>query len=335
MAHAIAKDEVHVWYLFSDSVGEGAWLDACRSMMSAAERQRHERFAFDRHRRRFLISRGLLRTVLSRYADVEPAALQFVENEHGRPELARASILSPVRFNFSHTDGLLACAVALDREVGIDVEYLERHTADADVARRYFSPQEVADLQALPPSERRHAFFDYWTLKEAYVKARGMGLSIPLDQFTIHLAPDRPVTISFGPGLTDDPSSWQFARFRPGPAYRMALAVRRDAQSHIRIVTRDFAATLPFDAGASVSYVYREHVLEALAQHGLRPLHITPPDRAWKQVSELYCYELRKLRERFRRSEIQKNEYAGHVVTLRKRYRLLSVPISTWAARTP
>ena len=119
-----------------------------------------------------------------------------------------------LRFNLSHTDGLIACAVTIGREVGVDVEHIQRRLTH-DVAGRFFAPREVDDLKALPEDEQQRVFFDYWTLKEAYIKARGFGLALPLGDFAFTLAPPAPPQIAFEPAL----------RRRPGDvAVRAGLA---------------------------------------------------------------------------------------------------------------
>jgi 4'-phosphopantetheinyl transferase len=185
------------------------------------------RLVFGRDRRRFLLTRALVRTMLSRYAAVAPAEWAFITNDHGRPEiLDRPRGVPDLRFNLSHTEGLIACAVTIGREVGVDVEHVDRRLMH-DIAGRFFAPREVTDLKALPDSEQPRAFFDYWTLKEAYIKARGFGLALPLADFAFTLAPPAPPRIAFEPGLDDDPETWQFAQAWPTPHHRLALAVRR------------------------------------------------------------------------------------------------------------
>ena len=207
-----------------------AWAqrEAYLALMSADERERMARLVFDRDRRSFLLTRALVRTMLSRYAAVPPAGWTFIANVHGRPEiLDRPRGVPDLRFNLSHTDGLIACAVTIGREVGVDVEHIQRRLTH-DVAGRFFAPREVRDLKALPESEQPRAFFDYWTLKEAYIKARGFGLALPLADFAFTLAPPSPPRIAFEPSLDDDPETWQFAQDWPTPHHRLALAVRRE-----------------------------------------------------------------------------------------------------------
>ena len=235
---------VHVDLLDPSSPDAAAKLASYRSWMSPDEHARMARLVFERDRRRFLLTRALVRSALSRYAAVAPDRWSFVANVHGRPELAdRPRGVPDLRFNVSHTDGLIACAVTIGREVGVDVEHIGRRLIH-DIAGRFFAPREVRDLHALPADEQARVFFDYWTLKEAYIKARGFGLALPLADFAFTLAPPAPPSISFEPSLEDDPATWQFAQEWPTPQHRLGLAVRRegaDLPIRIRFVVPDAA----------------------------------------------------------------------------------------------
>jgi 4'-phosphopantetheinyl transferase len=221
-------DAVHVDLVHPDSADASARLDAYRALLSTDEIERMSRLIFARDRRRFLLTRALVRTTLSRYASVPPERWTFIANVHGRPEIFdRPRGVPDLRFNLSHTDGLIACAVTIGREVGVDVEHIGRRLT-YDVASRFFAPQEVADLKSLPADQQARVFFDYWTLKEAYIKARGFGLALPLGDFAFTLAPPSPPRITFEPALDDDPSTWQFFQDWPTPHHRLGLAVRRD-----------------------------------------------------------------------------------------------------------
>jgi 4'-phosphopantetheinyl transferase len=203
-------------------------LESYKALLSKDEQDRMARLVFDRDRRAFLITRALVRTMLSRYAGVAPADWRFIANVHGRPEILDRPPGAPdLRFNISHTDGLIACAVTIGREVGVDVEHINRHLTH-DVAGRFFAPNEVTDLRTLPDEDQRRVFFDYWTLKEAYIKARGFGLALPLGDFAFKLRPPGPPEITFEPSLEDDPSTWQFMQDWPTPQHRLGLAVRRE-----------------------------------------------------------------------------------------------------------
>ena len=166
--------------------------------------------------------------MLSTFADVKPADWPLAIDDHGRPHLAsRPSGAPDLRFNLSHTPGLVACAITVGREIGVDVERLGRRLVHDNIPERFFSAREVADLRARPDAEQRLVFFDYWTLKESYIKARGLGLALPLGQFSFVFTPGCAPIIDFAPELHDDPSSWQFGQFWPTTEHRMAVAVRR------------------------------------------------------------------------------------------------------------
>jgi 4'-phosphopantetheinyl transferase len=219
---------VHIDLLHTANADALAKLDAYRAWLSPDEHARMARFVFDRDRRAFLLTRALVRTTLSRYTSVAPADWQFIANAHGRPEiLDRPAGVPDLRFNLSHTDGLIACAVTIGREVGVDVEHIGRHLTH-DVAGRFFAPAEVTDLKRLSEADQHRVFFDYWTLKEAYIKARGFGLALPLGDFAFKLNPPHPPQIAFEPSLEDEPATWQFRQEWPTAQHRLALAVRRD-----------------------------------------------------------------------------------------------------------
>ncbi|HJU45097.1 MAG TPA: 4'-phosphopantetheinyl transferase superfamily protein [Vicinamibacterales bacterium] len=219
---------VHVDLVHTDGADAWAQHEAYRALLSKDEEERMARLIFERDRRRFLLTRALVRTMLSRYASVPPAQWSFIANVHGRPEiLDRPRGVPDLRFNLSHTEGLIACAVTIGREVGVDVEHIGRRLTH-DVAGRFFAPREVSDLKALPDDQQHKVFFDYWTLKEAYIKARGFGLALPLGDFAFTLSPPSPPSITFEPTLDDDPSTWQFFQDWPTPQHRLGLAVRRD-----------------------------------------------------------------------------------------------------------
>lgn len=223
---ALDPDEVHVWYAFTDEVRGADAIAACDALLSAEERARRDRFVFDRDRHVFRVSWALVRRTLSRYAPVDPAAWTFERNAHGKPEIAAGLPAAGLRFNLSHTAGLAACAVHRRRDVGVDVETLRRESATREIAERSFAPDEVAALERLPEERRREAFFDYWTLKEAYIKAVGVGISLGLQRFAFDLAGPGTPRVRFAPDLHDDPEGWQFAQDRPGPDHRAAVAVR-------------------------------------------------------------------------------------------------------------
>ena len=246
----LAEGQVHLWHVFSDAVSDPALLSRYRGLLSEDELERQRRYAFPRDRHQFLVTRALVRTVLSNYAGHAPRDWVFQHNAYGKPEIALPAGL-PLRFNLSHTAGLVTCAVSAAAELGVDVEDLQRARQTLPLAHKYFAAAEVAALEQWPPEQRPVAFFQFWTLKEAYIKARGRGLSIPLGQFAFTLAPDRPPLISLaafpseGHGTCptewagDQPDAWQFARIRLGGRYQIALAARLPRSVRLTIHWRE------------------------------------------------------------------------------------------------
>jgi len=215
--------EVHLWFAFPDAPQlRDPWLlEAYDELMSAEERARQQRYLQARHRHQALVARALVRTTLSRYAPhVAATAWRFVLGEHGRPEIAGPAPVPPLRFNLSHTAGLMVVGIA-HSAIGVDVEDSRRRVEGGAIAERFFAPAEVRQLEAGDAS----GFFDFWTLKEAYIKARGAGLALPLRQFAFELAPPR-LAVSFTPQLEDAAGSWRFALLQPTPRHVAALAVR-------------------------------------------------------------------------------------------------------------
>ena len=225
MAAVALGDDVHLWYVLSDGVRDTGTLERFAALMAPEERARHDRFVFEKDRHQFLVTRGVIRTLIGRYLGVDPADCAFVANEYGRPSLSRPADTG-LAFNISHTNGIVVCALAREPELGVDVEDASRATG-LELARRFFSADEADALDALPRDERPGRFFDYWTLKEAYIKARGQGLSLPLDGFSMQLAAGGPLSIRFSTTIDDEAATWQFAQFRPTPRHRLAVAVRR------------------------------------------------------------------------------------------------------------
>ena len=240
----IPPDEAHLYFALEDQIHEPALLAAYEALLTPEERARRQRYYFDKNRHEYLITRALVRTVLSRYAPVHPAAWTFSANEWGCPAIASPEGKG-LRFNLSNTRGLVCCLVAADRDVGIDVEEVSREGENVSIADRFFSPSEVEELRSQPEERRRERFFDYWTLKEAYIKARGMGLAIPLDHFSFLLSPGRPIGIAFDPQLDDDPTSWQFEQIRPTPTHLISAAIRRKNEADLRLVVRRVTPLVP------------------------------------------------------------------------------------------
>jgi 4'-phosphopantetheinyl transferase len=228
--------EAHFWYVLPASIEDPDLLRSYHELMTREEVEEHQRFAFTEGRHQYLVTRALVRTVLSRYADVEPRDWSFRPNAYGRPEIAEPAVLPDVRFSLSHTRGCIACLVARQGDVGVDVEDLDSGHDALELANRYFSPREVQDLQASPASLHSRHFLRLWTLKEAYMKARGLGLSLPLDGCSFHVSVDGHIGVSFEPRVNDDARAWQFQLVHPTPRHVAAVAVHRAADGAERAV---------------------------------------------------------------------------------------------------
>lgn len=173
-----------------------AQLDRWYEILSREERDRARRFRFAEHRRQSIICRGSLREILGSYLDREPSRILFSYNRYGKPYVAGSDIF----FNLSHSGAWATLAVSAGVEIGIDIERVDPRFAREQVPERFFSPREVARLRALPASQQTAAFFRCWTRKEAYVKARGTGLSLALDSFDVTLMPGEPAAFLRGAG---------------------------------------------------------------------------------------------------------------------------------------
>lgn len=218
---------VDLWLAFCGDAQETSLLLRYRTLLTVEERAQADRFYFERDRLRYLVTRALVRTVLSRYARIEPADWRFVASEYGRPLIVDAErVASGLSFNITHTSDLVTLAVTRDRAIGIDTESLSRD-ALLDIADRYFAPAEYQDLRALPATDQPLRFFELWTLKESYIKARGMGLSIPLDRFAFDLRTPGRVSLSFVEGFDDQPQRWHLEQRWATPQHPLALCVER------------------------------------------------------------------------------------------------------------
>lgn len=238
---ALAPGEVHLWLTGAEDTADAALLGRCAALLNPEEQARHDRFVFDHSKRQFLVARGLVRSVLARYTGLPAEALRFVANEHGRPELDPVHGLVGLRFNLSHARGLAALGVARDAELGVDVEDTTRNSRPEDIADHFFAPAEVQALMALPADARPARFFDLWTLKEAYIKARGMGLAIALDRFAYDLSRGRAaIDLAIDPSLGDPRAGWHFWLDDPTPGHRLAVAARLPGGAAPAIVTRWF-----------------------------------------------------------------------------------------------
>lgn len=228
-----------MWLLSQDEVQDESLLSRYREILTEEERCRERRFYFPKDQRQYLLTRAFIRTVLSRYSTVRPHEWRFEQDAYGRPEATNAEgSATVVSFNISHAGGVIACGIARSGAIGIDLESIGRDPAPLDIADGHFSPTEVASLYSLPQALQRRRFFEYWTLKESYIKATGKGLSIPLDQMSFNLEGDYDIGVSFGRSLTDRPDRWQFLLLRLFANHVLAVCVDRSEQEKKHLVIR-------------------------------------------------------------------------------------------------
>lgn len=229
---------IDLWCTYISDLGDEALWPRYAALISAEERATQARFRFAKDRRRYLITRALVRTVLSRYRAVPPERWTFSTGPHGRPAIAAAHS-SALEFNISHSADLVMLGITSDRTLGIDVESMEAREVDIDGLDRYFAPQERAALLALPPFARRRRFFELWTLKESYIKARGMGLAIPLDAFRFELTGEQGLTLHMRTDLGDAPERWRLWQLTLRARYLAAVCAARGGETSPRLTLRE------------------------------------------------------------------------------------------------
>jgi len=221
----LASDEVHSWCASLDVPPEtSARLYAA---LSPDERTRSARFQFERDQQRFIVARGVLRDLLGRYLQTQPSQISFVYNAFGKPDLS-PEFGNRLKFNLSHSAGLALIAIATASNVGVDLEYIRAQSDYTDIARRFFSTAEVDYLIALPSHIYAEAFFSCWTKKEAYLKACGEGLAIPLNSFSVPLTTDpahAPVDLYVASKDIVPAKRWSLYALRPAPGYTGALVI--------------------------------------------------------------------------------------------------------------
>ena len=219
----LAHDEVHVWR--SSLQAPLAVIEHLRRVLSTEETTKANRFRFEKDRHHYIVARGLLRTLLGRYLGLKPEQLHFGYNAYGKPELLFPQLASPLQFNVSHSHELALHAFTYGRELGVDVEYMRTNIEYDELAKHSFSPYEQGVLGTLSAEVKQQAFFNCWTRKEAYIKARGMGLSLDLDLFDVSLRPGEPIALLGSREDQREVVRWRFRELDPGLDYAGALAV--------------------------------------------------------------------------------------------------------------
>jgi 4'-phosphopantetheinyl transferase len=220
----LPASEVHIWRATLDQLR--LQIDDFYAVLDIEERERASRYHFQKDSEHFILSRGLLRKILGHYLSSDPKELHFSYNPYGKPFL-KENFCGNLRFNLSHSQGLLLLAVNRGRELGIDVEQMRPEVIAESIAERFFSPYEVATLRSLPVRQQVEAFFNCWTRKEAYIKARGEGLSCPLHMFDVSLKPGEPAALLATRIPLEETTRWRVEELTPGINFKAALVAEQ------------------------------------------------------------------------------------------------------------
>ena len=217
------QNGVHVWFV--DLCASGPSIDRFHRVLSLEEYSRAEKFKFEKDRASYIVAHAALRHILAGYLELDPSRLEFRQGPFGKPELVLTWHREALHFNLSHSHEAALVAVTLGRQTGVDIEHIKREFQWEEVAVRFFAPGEVARLRALPQEQQRRAFFTCWTRKEAYIKAKGGGLSIPLQDFEVSLCPGEPASLVSCTNDPEETARWSLAEIDAGPDYAAATAV--------------------------------------------------------------------------------------------------------------
>ena len=252
---------IHIWYLFTNEIHDLELIDSYFEIISNDEFEKINKYIFDKDRHSCLLTRALIRYVLSRYVNKKPYQWEFSINDYGKPAIKNIPENQLFKFNISHTDGLIALALTTTGDIGIDIENLERNKTknksenkpetkidNISIAKRFFSQKEAVIIKNAAQNTKMELFLDFWTLKEAYIKARGMGLSIPLDKFYFTIT-DNNIDIGFDSEINDIPENWQFFKLNLDNKYKMSIAINDTQQSSCQL---QFFRCVPF------KYEYRQ-----------------------------------------------------------------------------
>ena len=248
----LTTTHIELWCARCDELRTPELLERYAALLNREEREQHQRFQFAKDRDLYLITRAMQRVVLSRYVDLPPEQWQFTKNKYGRPEIARHyQDGNPISFNLSHSESLIVMGVAHNAGIGVDTEFIEHDPAALQLANTVFSDKETAALANLPGAELMQRFYQYWTLKEAYIKARGMGLALPLDKMVFDFIDPEKLVLRLDPTLIDQSSRWHCWQFRLFNDYAVAVCTERRKNLSRELVVRKI---IPLESEQFIPY---------------------------------------------------------------------------------
>lgn len=232
----LSDDQIDIWLVQPSKVTDPELLGRLFSLITTAEQARVKRYIREKDQHSALITRSFIRCVLAHYADIAPSDWEFGVGFNGKPFVTNSSVV--LEFNLSHANDLIVCSVTKSFALGIDVEYIKRKSDTFKLAPRYFAANEIAALSQFDVDQQPSRFYDFWTLKESYIKACGDGLAIPLDHFGFVIGDRDNIRLTFAPERDDCPDQWQSWLFDASCDHRLALTAKVDAGQAINLTTR-------------------------------------------------------------------------------------------------
>ncbi len=224
---SLPERTVDIWRIPLQANDES--IKMCRARLSPDEIVRANRFLKEIHRQRYILGRGKLRQLLARYREADPAELRFRYSDHGKPDLTESGDGRRLRFNLSHSADMAVAAVVWDNEIGIDIEFMRSNVDFLKLANRFFAKSEAEAMRETPTGQRKEMFFRIWTRKEAYIKAHGEGLSLPLDEFEVSTGADEPPALLQTHFDPEDKNRWSLAAIEIKDGYQCTLACEGSA----------------------------------------------------------------------------------------------------------
>lgn len=238
----ISEGDVHIWFSLTKELSNSCLLAQYKDLLSEEESNQFNNFVYRTDSHRYLVSRALLRAMLSKYSSIPPHIWKFSRNVYGKPFINNEDdVLSPnkLSFNLTHTDGLVLVGLTKTADIGVDAEKISQEFDYMDIAHDNFTKNEITALESMPSIEQREFFYKHWTLKESYLKARGEGLTLPLNLFSFAFSIDNKIVCNFSDELKDCSSNWKFLQLSPVENYVSSICIRNNQNSYPQIIVRD------------------------------------------------------------------------------------------------